>query len=334
MRIAHQGILVGMGLLLLAALAPAPPQPKRMDLAAVRTFMYQLQDLEAGDAVKQLAQSNYDLLVVEPTFLSRDQQKFDAAAMTRQLHAGKPGRIVLGYLNIGEAESYRNYWQKDWKAPAAGRAGEPAFILTPDPDGWADNYPVAFWDPAWQKIVAGGKQSLVQQIMATGFDGLYLDWVDAYDDDVVAGEAKRQKINPAKAMVDWIAQIAKSAKQVNPQALIVPQNAVGLIDEDAGYAKAIDGIGVEDTWFSGKADTPWGKAAGGDIANRGKAEDSTAGRLAMYQKYLRAGKPVFSIDYCLKPENAQRVYAEARKAGLVPLVTQVSLSKMTTTPPP
>ena len=109
---------------------------------------------------------------------------------------------------------------------------------------------------------------------------------------------------------------------------------MGLIDADARYAKLIDAMGVEDTWFSGKADTPWGKAAGGDIPNRGKEESSTAGRLATYQKYLRAGKPVFTIDYCLKPENAQRVYQEARKAGLVPLVTQVSLSAMTTTPPP
>ena len=172
----------------------------------MRRFMYQLQGLEQAKAVEQLAQSDYDLLVAEPTFTCREQHDFDAAAMTCKLHAGKAGRIVLAYLNIGEAKSYRTYWQKEWKRPGKNRPGEPAFMLSADPDGWADNFPVAFWDPAWQQIIAEGKESVIRQILAAGFDGLYLDWVDAYDDDTVVAAAKRQKVDPAKAMVDWIAR--------------------------------------------------------------------------------------------------------------------------------
>ncbi|MCP5071116.1 MAG: cellulase family glycosylhydrolase, partial [bacterium] len=52
------------------------------------------------------------------------------------------------------------------------------------------------------------------------------------------------------------------------------------------------------------------------------------------RKYLDRGLPVFSVDYCIKKENAALVYARARDAGLRPLVTRVSLARMTETPPP
>ncbi len=53
-----------------------------------------------------------------------------------------------------------------------------------------------------------------------------------------------------------------------------------------------------------------------------------------YFKNRQYGIPVFSVDYCLNPQNAQQVYREARRAGLRPLVTRVALSRITETPPP
>ena len=70
-----------------------------------------------------------------------------------KLHAGKPGRIVLAYLNPGQAESYRRYWTNDWKAPTATARGTPDFMLIPDPDGWDNNYNVIYWDKRWQEIM-------------------------------------------------------------------------------------------------------------------------------------------------------------------------------------
>ena len=311
------------------AARPAPP----MALGAVRTFMYQIDKLEEPGAVDALAGSDYDLLVVEPTATTRDNAKFDMAGMVTKLHASKPGRIVLAYVDAGQAERFRAYWQKDWKPPEKGHKGEPDFILTSDPDGWHDDYPVAYWDARWQTILAADPQSEVREVMRAGFDGLYLDWVDGYEDETVAAEAKRQNIDPARAMVDWIGMIRRTAREENPQAFIVAQNGIYLIDRDGRYADVIDGIGFEDTWFSGKANTPWGKPKGGDIPNRSKDESSTPRRIEQYRKYLKAGKPVFTIDYCLKPENAAKVYAASRAAGFVPLVTQVSLSRLTETHP-
>ena len=319
-----------------AALTPATQPLSPMNLAAVRSFMYQIDKLDEPGAIKRLANTSYDLLVVEPTATIRDNERFDMAGMVGMvatLHAGKPGRIVLAYVDAGQAERFRGYWRKEWKPPGKDHKGEPDFILTSDPDGWHDDFPVAYWDKRWQEIFATGPRSEVRQVMKAGFDGLYLDWIDGYTDEAVAAEAKRQKVNAATAMVDWIGTIRNAAREVNPHALIIAQNAAYLIDAEPHYVEVIDGIGFEDTWFSGKANTPWGRPKGGDIPNRDKDESSTARRIEQYKKYLKANKPVFTIDYCLKPENAKKVYATSRGAGFVPLVTQVSLSRITETPP-
>jgi cysteinyl-tRNA synthetase len=168
--------------------------------------------------------------------------------------------------------------------------------------------------------------------MDAGFDGIYMDWVEAYGEQKVVAEAHRQGVDPIKAMVDFIAAIRQEVRRQH--GVVIAQNAGGLIDEDPRYAKLIDGVGFEDTWFRGDADEGWDSPKGGDIANDGSDEDSTAGRLKQYQQYLKAGIVVLTIDYCVKPANAARVYAEAAKAGVIPLVTRVSLERLTTTPPP
>jgi cysteinyl-tRNA synthetase len=311
--------------------AAAPPH---MPLKSVRSFMYQLQNLEKPGAITLLAQSNYDLLVVEPTATVKDQSDFNMTAMVAALHAGKPGRIVLAYLDAGQAESFRNYWKKDWKAPTKTSHGTPDFILAADPDGWSDDYTVAYWDPRWQSIFATALDSQVRSVMAAGFDGVYLDWIDAYQDERVVAQATKDHVDPTHAMVDFLLLIRKTAKDLDTNALVIQQNALGLVDADPRVLNAIDAVGAEDTWFSGKSNAKWGTKKAGDVPNRFKDESSTAGMIKQYRKYLAAGKPVFTIDYCLKPENAKQVYQDAARAGLIPLVTQVSLDHMTPTPPP
>ena len=314
--------------------ADAGGQTATMPLASVKTFMYQLQNLEQPASLDALAKSNYDLLVVEPTGTLKGNVDFDMKGMVAKLRAGKPDRIILAYLDAGQAETFRTYWQKDWRPGTRNTKGSPDFILTADPDGWSDDFSVAYWDQRWQAIFATNKDSQVHQVMNAGFDGVYLDWIDGWDDDTIAAEARKQNVDPAKAMVDFLLLIRHEALSINPRAIVIQQNAYTLIDADPRDKDAIDGLGVEDTWFSGKADARWTSKTAGDIPNRARGDDSTASRLVQYQKFLDAGKPVFTIDYCVDPAHAASVYAQARKHNLVPLVTRVSLDHLTTTPPP
>ena len=205
--------------------------------------------------------------------------------------------------------------------------------MTVDPDGWSGNYPAAFWRPEWKRIWLG-KNGIVAKLARLGFDGVYLDWVEAYDDDYVRQTAENDGVDPEMEMIRFIEEIGASGRAIFPDFLVIPQNAPFLIDEDPErYVRAIDGLAVEDTWFSGEGDGEWDDPESGDIPNDSDDEWSTAGRLAQFQKYRKAGLPVFSVDYCVSEKNAAFVYKQARESGLRPLVTRVSLSRMTETPP-
>lgn len=304
-------------------------------LASVRTWMYQLQSLDEDGAVAALAASAYDMLVIEPGHNFSDWA-YDTPAMVAALR-NKPGgerRVLLAYVDIGQAEDYRDYWAPGWQAPSDGTPGVPDFIVAADPDGWAGNYPVAYWDARWQAlwIGAGG---IVAELARLGFDGIYLDWVEAYDDERVIAVARAQGVDPAAEMIAFVERLGASGRQVKPGFLVVAQNAIYLLDTaPSRYAAAIDALAVEDTWFHGWGDSDWDDPDGGDQTDRHEGDYATAARLDQIARYRARGLPVFSVDYALDPANAAHVYREAARLGLVPLVSRVALSQMTETPPP
>ncbi len=78
---------------------------------------------------------------------------------------------MIAYLSIGEAETYRPYWNKAWKK-------EPPPWLGKENREWRGNYGVKFWEPGWQAIIF----DYADRIVAAGFDGIYLDKVDEFED--------------------------------------------------------------------------------------------------------------------------------------------------------
>ena len=303
-------------------------------LAEAWTWMYQIQDLNEAGAVTALADSDYPLLVIEPGHNFSDWA-YDTAAIVSAL-ARTPDdepRLLLAYIDIGQAEDYRDYWGDDWMAPTDTDRGSPDFLVTVDPDGWSGNYPVAYWQQAWKSIWLGS-QGIIATLARFGFDGVYLDWVEAYDDDAVIAAADQDGVDPAIEMIRFIEEIGAAGRTEDPAFLVVPQNAPYLIDyAPLRYAAAIDALAVEDTWYHGDGDADWDDPRAGDLHERHDDEWSTANRLLQYQAYQSRNLPVFSVDYCISTANAAQVYSQARAAGLRPLVTRVSLSRMTVTPP-
>jgi len=285
--------------------------------------MCQLQSLETPEAVQALARTSYPLLVIEPGSGNSPAELVKALRLTPER---KP-RVLLAYVSPGEAEKWREYWHKDW------RRGSPDFLAARDPDGWSGSYPVAFWKPAWKKLWLG-EDGIIARLARAGFDGVYLDWVEAYQEKHVAKLAKDEHLDPAIEMIRFIEELRAAGRTVNPGFLAVPQNAPDLIDAAPDrYAAAIDALAVEDTWFSGKAEAKWDTPGAGDIRTKREGDDGTLARLRQYRKYQDRGLPVLSLDYCRSRNNAAVVYREARQAGLIPLVSQVDLSRITGTPP-
>lgn len=304
-------------------------------LQSAQTWMYQIQDLDSPGMLEALAATDYPLLVLEPTWTEQGMEDLDARRMIEVLRWRPDGapRLLLAYIDIGEAEDYRIYWRDDWRPPSADGPGFPDYIITLDPDGWSGNYPVAYWDPRWQAIWLGDN-GLVTRLAKDGFDGVYLDWVEAYDDDAVRRAALEQGVDPEMGMLWFIEAIREAGQSVTPDFLIVVQNAPYLLDVDPDYyAEIVDALAMEDTWFQGEGDAAWDDPTGGDIPNSYTDEWSTESLLVQYQEYLALDIPVFTVDYCLDPGNASLVYRQARRYGLRPLVTRVSLSRLTETPP-
>ncbi len=143
-------------------------------LAAAKNFLVLLNPELFADKSSYLAalsQSNYDLLIIDPMY----NGDFLSAAELRQLQH-KPGgarRLVVAYMSVGEAEDYRPYWQSQWEALP------PEWLETENKD-WQGNYKVKYWQSGWQQLLYGSDSSTLDQILQAGFDGAFLDVVDAY----------------------------------------------------------------------------------------------------------------------------------------------------------
>ncbi len=306
----------------------------------VRYWAYQIQGLEEDGAVDALVNSRYDLLVLEPTRTEQGSADFDTRGMVARLHAspssrGDAGKLVIAYIDIGEAEDWRSYWQPGWVVPAGGEPGVPNFLIRVDPGGWAGDYPVAFWDARWKDIIIYNRDSLLQQALDDGFDGIYMDWIEAYSDEMVAAAAAAAGVDPVAAMVAFIREIRDYARQQNPDFVIIPQNAAELAGLEARYLDVIDGIGQEGTYFGCDADSAWGDANSGDLGTPATGEGhSTQYYEEVLSPYLAAGKVVFSIDYAQQRPNVAEAYQRAAANGYVPYVSLCALSQLTATPPP
>jgi len=329
------GLLAAIAALVLASCGGgggAPADRSRADLLrSVTTWADQIQGIEDPGAVNALAASTYGMLVVEPTRTCQGSEAFDTAGMVQRLKHLPNGRrrLVIAYVDIGEAEDYRTYWQAAWQAPTATQPGNPDFLLTVDPDGWSGNYPVAYWDQRWRNIIYARAGSLLDLALDDGFDGLYLDWIEAYEDEAVLARATHDGVDATAQMIGFIGALRQAARRRDPEFLVIAQNAPDLATGHPEYLRAIDALAQEDVFFSGEADTVWGDPRSGDIRTPDGPGEWTRqwlyGRLDVFRG---ADLPVFTMDYALVPANIQEAYRLSRQHGYVPFVSQTPLSRL------
>jgi cysteinyl-tRNA synthetase, unknown class len=157
-----------------------PSDPYNVDSADItkisqaRNFLYLIDDTfpTKQDFLNAVSATNYDLVIMD---LFHDQVAWAAAdidVLRTKQNGGK--RLVVCYLSIGEAENYRYYWQGTW------RPGTPVWLEKENPD-WPGNYKVKYWYKDWQNIIFGNDNSYLKKILDAGFDGVYMDYVDAFE---------------------------------------------------------------------------------------------------------------------------------------------------------
>ncbi len=324
----------------------AAASPRPLALSAVSYWGYQIQDVAAAGAVELLAASRYDMLILEPTRTdwSSIDKDFDTRAMVSRLkkskaHDGIHRKLVLAYIDIGEAEDWRWYWDWStvWDCTGSPPADWPGYILACDPDDWIGNYPVAFWEQEWKDLVIYGVGSdpanrdyisIIDEVIVDGFDGIYLDWVEAFEDATVMAAAASASKDPDEEMIAFIGEMRTYARLRNPGFLIIQQNAASLIDGHPELAGVIDAIAQEAIWYDGDADVDWENSDGYDFVNDPALSSYYLNYLA---DYSAAGLPVFACEYARFLSDT--AYANALANQFIPYASRRALSRLTTTPP-
>ena len=257
--------------------------------------------------VEQVAACGRDWIVLDEAWARAD---LDA------IRRGQAGRKVIAYISIGEAEDYRPYWRREWGTRKNLTAAAPAWLGAENPK-WKGNYRVKYWHAEWQKIMLAA----IDDAMARGFDGVYLDIVDGFEmfeqegkdfiDDRVNPETKQSY---RRDMVDWVLAIAARARTKNPAALIIPQNGSQLLAH-MDFLAVINAIGIEDLFTDG---------------NKLQNKSHTSEVLNHLKEMSAVEKPVLLIEYPKSGERQSLSKKLAKESGMVWLVTDRQLRTLGT----
>ncbi len=250
-------------------------------VAEISSWAYQLQGYDKTD----LEAISVDLLVVDVDELQRSKTTLDALK--------RNNKHVVSYLSVGEAESYRGYWQAHWKQRP------PAWLDRENPN-WAENYRVRYWTRDWRAIMTAA----ITRIAKAGFDGVYLDTVDTYEFYREQGHE-----HAAEAMVRLVVELSEAGRAINPGFMVIAQNGAELA-ADSDYRDVLDGIASEDTFYDG---------------DHRKRRAEIRWTLDQLRRVKDDGKFVLSVDYPTRFGAVLDYCRRAADADMVPLVAPRAL---------
>ena len=121
--------------------------------------------------IKALSETNYDLLIVDLCYDGHVLLPVETERLKHKANGGK--RLLLSYMSIGEAEHYRPYWKTSWDDV------RPHWLAEPNP-AWEGNDKVRYWAQEWKEILYGSPDAYLDRIIDAGFDGAFLDVMDAW----------------------------------------------------------------------------------------------------------------------------------------------------------
>lgn len=142
----------------------------------VKNFLYLINPRNYSskeELINEFSQSNYDLIIMD-LFLY-DEISFTKEEIERLKIKNNGGsRLIISYMSIGEAESYRYYWNRL-------NAKEKKMLINEENENWEENYLVSYWEELWKEIIIKNDDSYINRIINARFDGVYLDVIDAYE---------------------------------------------------------------------------------------------------------------------------------------------------------
>ena len=139
-----------------------------------KNFLYLINPHEVDTKeifIQALQNTSYDVLISDLFF---EDQLTENDVLSLKVKENGANRLVFAYMSIGEAEDYRYYWKDEWNI------NRPVWLDEENPD-WPGNFKVKYWNDEWQGIIYKNNDSYLNKIINSGFDGVYLDIIDAYE---------------------------------------------------------------------------------------------------------------------------------------------------------
>jgi cysteinyl-tRNA synthetase len=221
-----------------------------IELHQVEDWLYIL-ELESI-SLNQIASTDFDVIVMDYSKTGDESGEYQPEDIIQLQNSNK---VVFAYMSIGEAEDYRFYWNDEWQN------NPPEWLGEENPD-WEGNYKVRFWMDEWKSILLGNRsdenKSYVDRIIDQGFDGVYLDIIDAYEYWYDTAQ-ELTRLQARQLMIELVEQIRTYAiaQRGLDYFYIIPQNGSTILVDDDGvlddlgrkYLQICDGIAAEDTWY-------------------------------------------------------------------------------------
>jgi cysteinyl-tRNA synthetase, unknown class len=249
-----------------------------------------------------------DLVVIDHNSIQHDRRSGERKAITAlQSKPNGSRRLVLGYLSLTEAEQRRHYWQSEWQATAIAK--RPAWLLDENPLR-RGNWRVNIANSGWHEKLFGSEDSLIDRMLAAGFDGVYLDSGGVLDSD----HLQRTTTDTSESewqLAELVARVATYARLQHPRFVVMLDDAEVLIDRTP-VASAIDIAVKHDVFF--------GRNATGRPNRQADIEAITKGLI----RVGAAKRPVFVVEHLADPALSTTARQRINELGYIAAITSVA----------
>ena len=308
----------------------------KTQLAAANGWTYQLQGLDLEVAAQEAA----DVLVTDHSIDGTAEQILASGEVAAlKLKPDGSRRLVVAYMSIGEAESYRFYWNRKWAAgmraaasPGNPDAQVPEFDVA-DTCATSDcsndaaatavqlkaGSPMREQAPNWLHLEnaqwAGNYyvrfwQPEWQNIIF-GRPDSYLDRIiEAGFDGVYLDRAdiyaywEATRSSSEDDMIEFVVRLSAYAKARNPEFLVILQNAEELASRPA-VRTAIDSVAKEDLLY------------GIDHTETANRPNEVAASLRHLKRAQANGLPIFVVEYLSDARRIEKARTRLQDLGFV-----------------
>jgi len=212
------------------------------------------------------------------------------------------GKVLLGYLSIGEVAQHRDYFGDL----------ETEGLLLEENEIWTGSFRIDVRDERWVRRVI---EQLIPSILRRGFDGVFLDTID----NPIYLEAREPE--RFQGMRDATIRLVKSIRRHYPHIKIVVNRGFEILPD---LAHEIDGVLGESVFSSYDFETMEYHLVSEDDYRWQVDHLSSAAR-------LNPDLSIMTLDYWnpSDPEGVRRIYAEQRANGFSPYVSTIELNRVT-----